>query len=307
MCSPDIDIDIESPVSQISQSAAVSADSIGSQLDPHRNIFFYYAGSSSSVKGRDRQIEDNTTKALVNLLELTAASDCERWLLKHFLEFVGVEGDQADRPQFALQRATIGEHAITRAKQKRLLGIAPHVDSTTDIPQEVDGASRPDAWIWSQNAVVCVETKVVGTFRPEQLAAHSKLLGTGAQDLLLTWREVYEFFANRLADARVEKKGSMTALLLEQFVDYLKIIAYRQEIDMGEFDGFRAEHFAALTFLDEDSAEDTRKQVKHYLGQFVDAVWQEMPESLRRFSNKKLGNLKSGAGHSWCTLSRESG
>lgn len=37
--------------------------------DFHRNIFSYFKGVSEAEQDRDRQLENNTTKALVNTLE----------------------------------------------------------------------------------------------------------------------------------------------------------------------------------------------------------------------------------------------
>lgn len=273
--------------------------------DPHRNIFFYYAGSSSAVKGRERQIEDNTTKALVNLLELSSRSDPDGWLVRQFADFIGVTTLDAGPPRFALQRSTIGELAIERAKKRVLLGIAPRVDPDLKVDETKNEGSRPDAWIWFRDAVVCVENKVTGTFNSDQLAAHAKKLGPDANERLLSWREVYAFFAEQRAVAAKAHKGSVTAHLLDEFVAYLRIIAYRQEIDMGEFDGFRPEHFAAFTFLDDEEAEDNRKQVKHYLSQFVSAVREELPKSLASFNEQEVGNLRGDVRqHAWSTLSR---
>jgi len=272
--------------------------------DPHRNIFFYYAGSSSAAKGRERQIEDNTTKALVNLLELSSQSDPDGWLVQRFAEFVGAKPANVRHPRFALQRSTIGELVVKRAKTRVLLGIAPRVDPNFEIKETEKDGSRPDAWIWFRDAVICVENKVVGTFNPDQLATHAKKLGPGVQTKLLSWRQVYAFFAERRVDAEKKMKGSLTAHLLDEFVAYLRIIAYRQEIDMGEFDGFRPEHFTAFTFLDDEEAEDNRKQVKHYLGQFVSAVREGLPKSLSNFKKQEIGNLRGDGGHAWSTLSR---
>jgi len=52
------------------------------KYNPYRNIFYYYRGPSSKKEGElDRQIEDNTTKALVNVLEHGGED-----VLKHFLK-----------------------------------------------------------------------------------------------------------------------------------------------------------------------------------------------------------------------------
>ncbi len=273
-------------------------------MDPHRNIFFYYAGTAKAVGGRDRQLEDNTTKALVNLLELTANGDPEGQLTQNFIAYLEVSTSDSGAPDFALQRSTIGEIALARAKDKLLLGIAPKVDGNVDLPEVGDQSSRPDAWIWLRDAVVCVETKVVGTFDPKQLAAHANTLGAGARQSLLTWRNVYGFFADQLAAALETRPTSLTTVLLGQFIEYLRIIAYRQEINMGEFDGFRPEHFAAFTFRDREDTKDNQRRVKHYLGQFVSAVREELPASLSDFGHQQVGNLKADASHSWSTLSR---
>ena len=274
-------------------------------MDPHRNIFFYYAGSSKIVGGRERQIEDNSTKALINVLELSARADTNQWLIREFLSFLDARPTDLRWSKFALQRETIGQRTIQNAKRRILLGIAPISGAQLDTRSVKKGkGSRPDAWIWTPESVVCIETKVVGKLDPDQLARHRLTLGGGSRFEERTWKQVYAFFADSLAASRRRKELGSTTALLEQFIEYLRIIAYRQEIDMGEFDGFRSEHFAAFTFLDDDEAEDTRRSVKHYLGQFVEAVRESLPDSLDDFQHKHVGNLRAGRPSAWATLSR---
>lgn len=273
-------------------------------MKPHQNLFFYYAGSSKAVDGRDRQLEDNTTKAIVNLLELSARSDPEQRLLNRFFEWIGVQNDELSTVGFALQLSTIGKRRLAKASNKILLGIAPRLIDTEEATDSEEKRSRPDAWMWTDKSVVCIENKVVGTFGQAQLKAHMRELGQGAVQDLRTWREIYAFFADAMASMKAEDADAPTMVLLGQFLEYLRIIAYRQEIDMGEFDGFRPEHFSAFTYLDDEDAEDNRRQVKHYLGQFLDAVHEELPVPLKSFGRKHLGNIRSEDRSAWATLSQ---
>jgi hypothetical protein len=273
-------------------------------MDPHQNLFFYYAGSSNVEGGRERQIEDNTTKALVNLLELSARFGKRSEIADPFLRWIGAGAKRGGFIRFALQRATIGEVALSRAKTKVLLGIAPLPLSAEVKLTPASGDSRPDAWIWGPDFAVCLETKVVGAFDVDQLNRHADTLGNLDPPLLKTWREVYEYFARALA-ALNRQPGSDTAkLLLTQFLEYLRTIAYRQGIMMEEFAGFRPDHFEACIVIQGEDAEDNRRSVQHYLRQFMDEVREQLPSSLSHFSYLKLGNVRVEYDHLWATLSR---
>ena len=52
---------------------------------PYRNIFMYFRGTAIDQTQVDRQLEDNLTKSLINLLEHS-----EKHILKDFLKGIGI-------------------------------------------------------------------------------------------------------------------------------------------------------------------------------------------------------------------------
>ena len=62
--------------------------------DPHQNIFFYYRGPSKhrEVSLYDFQIEDNTTKSLINVFEFCCQAGFED-LLNGFLKAVNAPNE----------------------------------------------------------------------------------------------------------------------------------------------------------------------------------------------------------------------
>ena len=142
-------------------------------MDPHRNVFYYYGSGTR---------ENNTTKALINVLE-----HCNREkVLKKFLEFPGIvcNRDLGD-VKFEMQKRTIGYEAITKAPQRILLGISPKgayeglETLETNVEEEeleVERFSIPDAWIWCDDFVILFENKVLSEFDADQLRRHKKKL-----------------------------------------------------------------------------------------------------------------------------------
>ena len=65
-------------------------------MDLHHNLFYAYRGSNTDEADRDRQLENNLTKALINTLKLGGES-----VWRPFLAKLGIAGAPRD---FLLQR-----------------------------------------------------------------------------------------------------------------------------------------------------------------------------------------------------------
>ncbi len=251
--------------------------------DPHLNAFYYYSGRRMADTDRDQQIEYNTTKALINGLQHSARYGLPDDLLEHFLAWVGVDRAGPDAVRFALQRKTIGEGPLRRARQKVLLGIAPRLGTgEPGEPPPDDRESRPDAWIWGRNFVVVLETKIAGTFDERQLAAHERVLGPAdVRRRLVTWNEAFAFLASRLRALTAEGTSKASIALLDQLVQYLRILAYQKDIAMENFDGFAPDVFDSFSAVEDEEAEDARKSALHVLETFVRDLQDGLPKDLR--------------------------
>jgi hypothetical protein len=137
-------------------------------VDLHHNVFYGYRGPGTDTD-RERQLENNLTKALVNTLSLGGEEVC-----RAFLAEIGIRG--ARDVKFLMQRR---ELPTGRAKDKQdrvLLGISRR-ESRCVFSQAVDKTSEsvPDAWIYGDRFAVLVESKVNGDFSPGQMQAHLEM------------------------------------------------------------------------------------------------------------------------------------
>ncbi len=205
---------------------------------PHRNLFYSYRGAAPSIRDRDfvfeRQLEDNATKALINVLE-----HCERTrVLVPFLRTITkvvAKGD-SEAVQFALQRVDVDR---PQAKKKIALVIAP-ICGLDDKKASAQVSGRPDAWIWDDNAfAVLVETKVVGQASSTQIKRHlSSANGWsngGVTIQCVSWANVYEFFYATYQQAN--RLNPISRLLIGEFLEYLNMIGVtnRTVFDIEDF------------------------------------------------------------------------
>lgn len=206
-----------------------------------RNLFFFYRGARPRGTAGDlvleRQLEDNSTKALVNVLE---HSDREV-VLKPFLKKIAGVRLQVppDSVQFALQRVDIGRPQVRR---RVALSIAPDpgLDRRRHRKHEF---GRPDAWIWADGAFsILIETKVQGRAGLHQVRRHVHgATGWRRGNYLIrprSWGDVYEFFERvRLRRFRLDP---VTRLLVEEFTRYLKMtrLSSSTTFDLEDFGFF---------------------------------------------------------------------
>ena len=237
--------------------------------DFHENVFYYYRGPRQSRPGQyDQQLEDNTTKALVNTLQ-----HCDPVVALKFLAWLGINATEKVAVQ--LQRSTIGKARIRRASQRVLLGLVgvpePSSDSGAAMREgPVDGDSRPDAWLYGEDFVVLIESKVgVASLKPSQMQAHLRKLQPNGRHRprcqVRTWAEVHQFFAMCLSEL-----GGKDKWLVEQFNQYLEWKG------MTEFAGFEEWMFKLLS-RGEDAEE--KRLIRRTMGRWRKGLEQRIEGS----------------------------
>jgi len=193
--------------------------------DPHQNIFYYYRGPSTKKDNTlyDIQIEDNTTKSFINILELSHDIGFDE-LLNAFLREIS-----------ASKRLTTGFRL-----QKGL------------------ERSRPDAVINLSDYTIHIESKVGAALYLDQIKRHLRNIGPqdklvvitnnySDRDLLkeihdsrvvyIRWADLHRICLQTISEIRQDKKNTLIVHLIKQFVNYLEVIV------MTDFCGFNDADF----------------------------------------------------------------
>ena len=260
--------------------------------DFHENVFYYYRGSRQSQPEQyDQQLEDNTTKALVNTLQ-----HCDPAVALKFLTWLGMKATEKVAVQ--LQKSTIGKARIRRASQRVLLGLVgvPEPSSDSDAAMQegpADGGSRPDAWLYGEDFVVLIESKVGGaSLKPSQMQAHLRKLQPNGRHRprceVRTWAEVHQFFAMRLPELSGKDKW-----LVEQFNQYLEWKG------MTEFAGF--EEWMFEFFVCEEKDAEEKKLIRRTMERFGEKVLNSglKAASPSFYQEPWVGKLSTGGDHFW--------
>lgn len=236
--------------------------------DPHQNIFYYYRGPSKKKEDslHDIQIEDNTTKSLINILEISHDVDFDM-LLNAIMEKIGFR--KGNIFSFKLQKGL--------------------------------GSARPDALIDFVDRKLYIESKVRARFDTDQIKRHLEILTP--KDILLVitneqldsialasigdrrirylrWADLHKICKHIIANMKINKTNVLMERLLKEFVDYLEVIV------MTEFSG--------ITDADFDFWNDPNPAYNPILKKKLVALATVIKEKLPSEISKEYSDIKPG-------------
>lgn len=253
--------------------------------DPHQNIFFYYRGPSKQKEASlyDFQVEDNTTKSLINILEFCCQTGFED-LLNVFLNAIN----------------------------------APKRRVATFKLQKGSGESRPDALIDLADYNIYIESKVRATLDIDQIKRHLKDINP--QDILLVitndrhneeelkktgdtrlryleWAELHKICLKIVEKIRNDKKLTAIMQLINQFIDYMEVVV------MTEFSGFKDADFDF--WIDQNLY---HKQIlRNKLAAFATIIKEKLPKDIgTEYSKVQSGNISNSGKdeRAWVAIKR---
>jgi len=250
------------------------------KYNPYRNIFYYFRGAHSPDKLGDKQIEDNTTKALINTLEY---SDVQ--LLYHLLEYLKIPFIKNQIPKYDLQVAEL----LSRPDAQIRVGKKDYyIESKVQAPLE-----EPQI----NNHLVSIDESIliIITPRNSDLDAVKKINSSRLK--FITWEEIYILFSSSLIISKKEADN----LILIQFLKYL------ESIGMAPFNGFTKENFDSFLYIEDDPKKEIRSIVKQKFKKYLDAIQEEI-KSIPAYKGLKVevGNLQQNSHSIWGTLSEVS-
>jgi hypothetical protein len=262
--------------------------------DFHHNIFYYYRGpQQANPEQYDQQLEDNTTKALANTLRY-----CAPIVALKFLEWLEITA--SGNIEVELQKSTIGTEKIRRTSQRLLLGIVAVPENKEDpilskLKGLATGDSRPDAWIYGEDFVVLIESKVGNaSLELNQMRSHFQKLqkdtSRPVECKVQTWAEIHKFFTSLISVLTDKDKW-----LVEQFTQYLE---YK---NMSEFSGFEETMFEFFVHTEKDS------DIKQWIRSTMDLLGKEIllkPNGLQSLNKSfytmhHVGNFGAKDDHFW--------
>jgi hypothetical protein len=255
-------------------------------VDLHINLFYSYRGPNTDTADRDRQLENNLTKALINTLDL-GGGDVWGPFLSEFLSLRDVSD-----AKFLLQRSAPPSGNVSTKRDRMLLGISKRGPDWVDAGTNGLYESVPDAWVYGDGFAVLMESKVnEATFSQEQMRAHLARLQSveyGPPKIVLkTWEDIHGFFERLLARLT---NAPAAKLLVEQFIEFLEYSG------MSEFTDFRLDHFHYFLLHDDD---DARRWIREQVKYFATAVQASLHQFAPFYQDCDIGTLRRADAYCW--------
>lgn len=183
----------------------------------YKNIFHYYRGQTrnGSEETKQLQIENNTTKAFINVLQHSTPI-----LTMRFIELLGL--NRSNKNTFEYMYQVSNElHQLT--PQAIVIGIA----ETHMLVNNLENKKYyiPDAAILSESVSILIETKIglKSYLEVNQLEGHKMRFAINQKtegNVILTWEDIRDFF--QLQKFRLEN-DILTCFLIDQFEEFCVI------------------------------------------------------------------------------------
>jgi hypothetical protein len=261
----------------------------------HHNIFMYYRGPAAKKETESdahRQIEDNATKALINVLE-HGSPQLAQWFAECCAPTIAQAWPRGAAASFYLQ----GGPRRLPAGPRILLGLSIAGELDPDAPPGKPLAgSRIDAAILSPvGGLIAIETKVVDRLDPHQLARHrARWQIQEADTVLARWVDIWSWA--RTAHVATPTSDAVSRFLLDQFREYLEILGF------GRWAGFREEDFQQFTTWSWDHQPVLRARMRSCWERVLELMPEPEAAWLGRIGS---GRLPKGQNHAWAQTNRD--
>ena len=251
--------------------------------DPHFNIFNAYRGSASLESIRERQLEDNLTRALIITLNSLMHLQARNTLLAT-LGFTRITDDEPI--QCKLQVSRVEEHWPTNLHKSLVVA---HGGGKLNVADNPDTAvtSRSDAVIMSRRQMVVIESKLGDTVTKSQLLRHREAFNVDRCEIHnITWAEL----ARTARRIRFEQRlDPVSKFVVEQFEEYLR---------MNGFAGLTEEHLSFFAQPPDHRDELVKEGIRRSLESIMHELSGAWPPSWRA----RVGNIRRIDSSAWAKL-----
>ena len=185
----------------------------------YKNIFHYYRGQTrkGSEETKQLQIENNTTKAFINVLQHSSPL-----LTKNFIQSLGFMEQGMDNFEYMYQ---VSNELHRKTSKAVVIGIA-ETDKIINNFQEKK-YYIPDGAILSNSISILIESKIGlnSYLDSNQIEGHKSRFAVNQQvgeNIILTWEKVRSFFKEQ-HELFSKNNEVLTCFLLEQFEEFCVI------------------------------------------------------------------------------------